>query len=297
MSNMGKHIDLFEELIRIHSLANEPEQKQIESLFSGVEITHYPPAGKTQQLIDELTHYHHKINKRKREKCCLWLAIFSVLSLLFALLINLPYIPLKKEKVALQNHVENKIVISNDSIIPKAVSPIKDTIRKEKPKPFVSVKRIQKNDTNIIVVIDTLKQTIIEMDTVHHQLIITDTVYDNKVLKDTDHGYICQLPDTYTFVFDKNSALLYNSYSQKLDSLALQIINCQNLKKVNISTYYTRRFLFFTTKKLALQRVGEIKNQLKDRDVSVRILKKADLIGVKKRKSELANRVDILLKN
>jgi hypothetical protein len=301
MSSQKKHINIFDEIVRVLILKNRPHKKQFGDIVPTFDTTYIPSREKYERTINELISHQNKINRRKTKHKIFYTILSTALILLSALLyIQNHKTYIKQNEEVILNQKEN-LSLGKDSVLSESDTTIDRIIQSNSTEPNISLSVKQPDrDSLKIVVIDTLHKKIYQSDTIVKTVEITDTVKINHyetIVK--PEGY-CQLPKVYRIPFDEKSVYIDEKYYNDISELAKNILECQNLQKVEITGYYTQRFLFFSNKKLVQERIENIKEEIKNHNVSSRMLRKSQENLIKTTKSEnqeSTQLVEIVLKD
>lgn len=303
MSSQKKHINIFDELIRVLNLKKHTLKHKdvVDDIMPSFDIKYTPGNERSQEIINELIVYQSKINRRKAiHKLYYSLLISGVLLLSILLCVR----SLKRNEEKNQNipfNQEQNLYQKNDSAL-SAPDTIKDTNnQRDKDRTNISyrIKQIE-IDTIKILVTDTVHKKACRLDTLVKKLIITDTIHVNPYEPEINSGNYCLFPQRYRIQFDERSAFVDEKYNNDIVELANNIHNCQNLHNVEIIGYYTQRFLFFNSKKLVQERIENIKKEIMKHYVSSQTIResKENLIKTTKLdKLDSSQCVEIILKD
>lgn len=290
MSNSNEHISIFEELVRILFLYGKPGKPgDRSSIYDSVKITHVPHEEKSEKLIDELIKYHTKLNTRKGFRWYLPIGIVSGLLLFFMV-----YYQFNKNDVAEVDkefyEKKERKPVNRDTV--KVITGIKDTNTAENKTPKNRMVKEKRSEKETVVIVSDKKDSI----TTPAETKDSTTVFEETPV--FPEGSYCFLPVNFHFFFKKKSVKPDEKYVTELASLAERMIDCYNLKEIEIKGYYTQNLLLFNNKKLVTERITELKKELKKLNVPSRTLRKAKIELIKTEKNdnpETAESIEIIL--
>jgi hypothetical protein len=301
MSSQKKHINIFDELVRVLNLKNNTHKQQLDDVVPTFDTTYTPSHEKYQKAINELISHQIKINRRKTKHKIYYTLLATLVILLSSLLYIQNHKNYQKQNQEVIITKKENICLSKDSVLSESNTLTDQNIQSKNinPNSIIHVNQPDR-DTVKIVITDTSYKKIYQTDTLVKIVEITDTIkinYYKSVINPRDY---CQLPKVYRILFDEKSVYIDEKYYNDISELANNILECQNLHKVEIIGYYTQRFLIFNNKKLVHHRIENIKKKIKNHNVSSRILIKSQETLIKTIKSnnqESAQLVEIILKD
>ena len=273
MDDQHTHIDIFEELIRVLELKRQSLGENMGNVVLSADYVYSPGKEKSEQLIRELIAYQKKIKPRRRFRTYFFAVLIPGLLLLSTFLYLNDHRPNRKqnEQPSLdqaQSLPRRKDSVNTGSdITVKYIPPVRT-----RHAVFHKPKRSER-DTVRIEIPDTVHKTIYQTGAAVKKVIIADTNKANPSAANVNHGYYCSLPGKYKFSFEKGSSAVSDQNDQDIKEIAEKILNCRNLNKVEITGYYSQRFLFFNNKKLVNERINEVKKEIKKHQVPSRTLR------------------------
>lgn len=293
MKDKKKHIDLFEELIRTLPLKKCFSHEAMDDIVASVDKKFIPANKKTEQLFDELEDYYKSQKPSRKFPIVLWLLFTFII--LIGVFVLVPKKETEPQPVEIMQDSAQIIEISKRiEIIKRTDSLINKT------------KKTQEQSQTIFITIDTidldhqeLRDTALLNDSAFEKTIDTKTTFKEKADTLSSYQYgNCNLPQKYTFLFSTKSIIIKETYKDDLAEIASKIINCPNIATINIKVFYTRRFVFFSNKKLASERINNILKNLKRNEVTIKMLRKRQIEFVHIQKNEYTDsfeKVEILL--